>query len=176
MSQPRVSRLYPFGSRRLLESSSSSLRVIAAGAVVGWAIALVIKDGPEPKNDASDCERVSAEAHSLAEHRATRVHKRDGLSEILAGQIVGQQPLLRFVTENVEHVQQQLDTSQATEQERPRHAHVEQSLRRQAPRARRLEQDALLVVLRNGNHRRGRPGFAAEVLEVGRDDEARSRY
>ena len=51
---------------------------------------------------------------------------------------------LRRVVEHIEHVQEQLDAADAAEGDRPRHAQIEQRLRRQPARAARLEQDALV--------------------------------
>ena len=63
----------------------------------------------------------------------------------------------------------------AAEGDRPRHAQIEQRLRRQPARAARLEQDAL-VALRQRDLRRRRPRLAAEVLQIGGDHEAGPRH
>ena len=110
-----------------------------------------------------------------ADHRATRIHEDGRLTEVRAEQIVGRQAFLRRVVERVEHVQEQLDASHAAEGDRPRHAHIEQRLRRQPARAARLEQDAL-VALRQRDLRRRRPRLAAEVLQIGGDHEAGPRH
>ena len=59
--------------------------------------------------------------------------------------------------------------------ERSRHAQIEQRLRRQPARAARLEQNAL-IALRQRDLRGGGPRLAAEVLEVGREQESGPRH
>src|ERR1700730_3697818 len=61
------------------------------------------------------CTRSPPEVQPHADHRTTRIHEDGALTEIRAEQIVRRQALLRGVIEHIEHVEEQLDASQAAE-------------------------------------------------------------
>ena len=60
--------------------------------------------------------------------------------------------------------------------ERPRQPQIEKRLRRQPARAARLDQNALLTVLRQRDHRRRRPRLAAGDLQIGSEHQAGPRH
>ena len=112
-----------------------------------------------------------ANGQSHCEHRAAGIDEYRWPPEIRTEQVVGRQALFGRVIERVENVQEQLDASRR-QCDRARDPHVEERLRRESPRAARLERIAL-VALRQRNLRGGGPGFAGEVLQVRGDDDTR---
>src|SRR4029453_63719 len=108
-----------------------------------------------------------SEVEPDAEHRAAWIHEGGWLAEVRAEEIVGRDRLLRGVIEHVQYVEQQLDAGRAAQGQRPRHAQIDERLRRQSARAARFQQNPL-VALRQRDLRTRRPWLAAYRLGIGR--------
>ena len=77
--------------------------------------------------------RSAAQVEPHAEHRAARVDEDVRLAEIPAHDVVRRQALLGCVVQQVEDVDEQLDSRRAADRDGPRNAQIHQRLRRQPP-------------------------------------------